>query len=117
MLSRRRLSGASEVFELGRFAFHADAEACHEDEIGVGAAGDEGVAVVDEEVARFILAEFHLGRGGIGIGQVAGEELAVGFEREETAVETIRAGWREPIVKVGHTAHSTTALPWCQDGS
>ena len=81
------------------------------------AACDESVAVGGEEVACFVFGELHLGGGGLGIGEVAGEKSSVGLEGEETAVEAVGDGGRKAIVEIVHTGHSTIALPWCHDGS
>ena len=55
------------------------------------------------------------------IGEEPVDEGPVGLERVEAAVERIGRRRREAVVgALAHdtgTGHSTTALPWCQEGS
>jgi hypothetical protein len=55
--------------------------------------------------------------GGLGVLRVARPRGAVGFQREEEAIERVGGGGREEVVGVAHTGQATTALPWCQEGS
>src|SRR2546422_3103900 len=115
---RMRSSSKLEVLEGDRLALHPEPEVGHEDQVGVRAAGDEGVAITAEERRRVVRLEPHLAHRGRGVLQEPAPEGVVGLEREEAPIQAIGRSRREAVVwLVVHTAHSTTALPWCHEGS
>ena len=83
------------------------------------AARDQRVAVGGEQRGLALRVEAVLGHSRFRVGEKARAERVVRLQRVEAAVERIRGGGREPIVRVVHrgTCHSTTALPWCHEGS
>ena len=87
----------------------------------MGAAGHQRVAIHAAQVGPLALGQAHLAGRRDRVGEKALDEGRVGLERVEAAVERVGLGRREAVVRgVAHAAsrgHSTTALPWCQDGS
>lgn len=108
----------SEPFEGGGRALHLQAQVGHEDEVGMGAEADQTVAIERHERRAAFLPETDLGHGCLAIGHEPRAIRGLRFQTEETAVQRIRVGRREEVVRVVHrTAHVTIALPWCHEGS
>jgi hypothetical protein len=87
----------------------------------MGAAGHQRVAIHAAQVGPLALGQAEGGGGRDRIGDEALDEGRVGLERVEAAVERVGLGRREAVVgALAHgvgSGHSTTALPWCQEGS
>src|SRR5262245_21021547 len=96
---------------------HLEAQASHEDEVGVGAQGEEPVTVERAKGRASLRIEARLCERGFGIGEVALAEDVVGLQEIEAAVQRVAGGGRKRVVEAHATGQVTTALPWCQDGS
>ena len=87
----------------------------------MGAGRDERVAVASQHQLLLVVAEPGLRHRARRVLLKALAEGGIGLEREEAAVQTVRGRRRKAIVRVlthtAHTRHSTTAFPWCQEGS
>src|SRR6185436_6634971 len=100
-----------EALEGLRSAGHLQAESRHEDEVGVGAEGDQPVAIEGTEGGDAIGVEARFRERGLGIGKVALAEGVVRLEAIEAAIERIAGGGWECVVEAHATGQVTTALP------
>ena len=78
------------------------------------------LAVAPAERRLVRLVEAQRAHRSLGVGDVARTEGVVRLEREEAPVQPVGGGRRKAVVgrRLGrHSGHSTTALPWCQEGS
>src|SRR6266545_2264701 len=110
------IHGLESLEGLGRCR-HLEAEGGHEDQVGVGAQGEEPVAVERAEGGDALGVEAGVSQRRLGVGEILLAELVVGLEAVEAAIERIAGRGRESVVKAHATGHVTTALPWCQEGS
>src|SRR5436853_6585777 len=112
------IASSSKKLEGDGLAFHPEPQVRHEDEIRMRPAGQERVAVAASHRARFLGVERELAHRGLRVPQEPRAEGGVRPEREETAIEPVGRRRRESGVRrIVHTGHSTTAFPWCQEGS
>src|SRR5215469_2768531 len=108
---RRRRSENLEALEGLRGRGHLEAKACHEDEVGVGAQGEESIAVERTEGHPPFGIEAGLGEGGLRIGYVMLAEGVVRLQAIEAAIERIAGSGRKRVVQAHAMGHVTTALP------
>ena len=76
-----------------------------------------GVAVRREHGRLRLRVEAVLRHRRLRVGEEARAERVVGLQGVEAAVERVGLRRRKPVVHLVHRRHSTTALPWCHDGS
>src|SRR6476646_8344130 len=88
-----------EALEGLRGGGHLQAEARHEDEVSMGAEGDQPVAIEGAQSGDTIRIEACIREGGLRIGEVALAEDVVGLEAIEAAIERIAGGGWERVVE------------------
>src|SRR5512145_790347 len=106
-----------EVFERPALPFHPEAQVGHENEIGMGSARHQGLAVAGQQGRLIVRIQPELGRRHAGVGHEAGTERVIGLQPVEASVQPVgRGGWEAVVERLAHSRHSTIALPWCQEG-
>ncbi len=106
-----------KVLEGARFARHRQPHLGHEHQVRMGAERDQSITVGGHQRGAGLVVETVLAHRRLRLGDVAVAHGGVRFQREQEAIERVRRRRRKEVVRVHHTGHATTALPWCQDGS